>query len=88
MQGSITQPKTRVIAEALQRWNVVPGSHALLIVNELTDALALSCRNIDTLKVTTGDRLIVTDILRADSIIIESQAFKYIQVGSLCYYKG
>jgi large subunit ribosomal protein L4 len=81
-QGSITQPKTRVVVEALQRWGVVPGSHALLIVDKITDPMIMSCRNIPTLRLTTAGRLSVNDILRADNIIIEAEALKYIQVRS------
>ena len=68
------------MSEALRRWGVPSGSHALLIVNEMTEPLLLSSRNIPTLKVTAADRLIVSDILRADCIVMESSALQYIQV--------
>lgn len=82
----MTDAKTRLMAQALQKWGVSPGRYALLIVNEMTDPLHLSCRNIPTLKLTTADRLIVSDILRADSVIVESSALQYIQVitGPFC----
>ncbi|KAK9902744.1 hypothetical protein WJX75_004581 [Coccomyxa subellipsoidea] len=75
----VTVAKTRLMAQALQKWGVSPGRYALLIVNEMTDPLHMSCRNIPTLKLTTADRLIVSDILRADSVIVESSALQYIQ---------
>ncbi|EIE20014.1 plastid ribosomal protein L4 large ribosomal subunit [Coccomyxa subellipsoidea C-169] len=79
VQGFVTDAKTRVMAQALLKWGVTPGSHALLIVNEMTQSLLLSSRNIPTLKLTSADRLIVSDILRADKVIIESSALQYIQ---------
>lgn len=83
-QGSVEAPKTRVMAEALRKWGVSQNDHALLIVNEMTEPVLLSSRNIPTLKVTTANRLIVADILRADFIIMEVSALRYIQVIIKC----
>lgn len=68
------------MSQALRRWGVPAGSHALLIVNEMTEPVLLSSRNIPTLKTTAADRLIVSDILRADCIVMEASALQYIQV--------
>ena len=69
-----------MMTAALDRWGVAQGSHTLLIVDEATDALRLSARNVPTLKLAAASGLNVYDILRADNIIIEAAALKYIQV--------
>ncbi|CAL8465441.1 g4977 [Coccomyxa elongata] len=79
IKGFISDAKTRVMSQALRRWGVPAGSHALLIVNEMTEPVLLSSRNIPTLKTTAADRLIVSDILRADCIVMEASALQYIQ---------
>ena len=75
----MTEAKTRAITAALATWGIPAGSHTLLIVDELTDALLLSSRNVPTLKLNASSSLHVYDILRADNIVIETAALKYIQ---------
>ena len=70
------------MVQALGRWGVGPREYALLIVNELPDNLALSARNVERLEVNAASALRVYDVLRADKIIIETSALRYIQVCS------
>ena len=74
------EAKTRSLVAALDSWGLSPSSHTLLVVDEVTQALQLSSRNIPTLRLNTSSGLSVYDILRADNIVIEGAALKYIQV--------
>lgn len=59
---------------------MVRGQQVLLIVEDLTQALNLASRNMPDLMLTTPDRLVLSEILKADKIIIEPGALMYIQV--------
>lgn len=52
----------------------------LLIVEELTSNLVLASRNLPGVILTTADRLVLSEILRAGDIVIEAGALAYIQV--------
>jgi ribosomal protein L4 len=80
VQGCVLEPKTRVIQAALDTWGIPTGSHTLMVVDEITDALRLSSRNIPILQLAEASGLNVYDILRADNIVIEAAALAYIQV--------
>ena len=79
-QGSVQEAKTRTLTSALESWGLSPTSHTLLVVDEVTDALRLSSRNVPTLRLNASSSLSVYDILRADNIVIEGAALTYIQV--------
>ena len=64
----------------MESWGLSATSHTLLIVDEVTQALELSSRNIPTLRLNTSSGLSVYDILRADNIVVEGAALTYIQV--------
>ena len=80
VQNCFEKPSTKSMVRALGRWGVGPREYALLIVNELSDNLALSARNVERLEVNAASALRVYDVLRADKIIIETSALRYIQV--------
>lgn len=63
----------------MERWGVDQEEYALLILNERAPTIELSARNVEKLKLNTVDRLNVYDVLRADKIVVEATAFKYIQ---------
>ena len=80
LQDAFSKPSTKAVVQALGRWGVGPREYSLLIVNELGDNLALSARNVERLEVNAADALRVYDVLRADKILIEASALRYIQV--------
>lgn len=65
--------------QALERLGVSQEEYGLLILNEPSAELDLSARNVEKLKVNLVTQLNVYDVLRADKIVIEESAFKYIQ---------
>lgn len=79
LQGNINTVKTKTLVQALERWGVDQEEYALLIVNEPSKELELSARNVEKLKVNSVEALSVYDVLRADKIVMEETAFKYIQ---------
>lgn len=79
LQDKISTPKTKTLVEALERWGLDQEEYGLLILSEKSPNVELSARNVDKLKLNTVDYLNVYDILRADKIIMEESAFKYIQ---------
>ncbi|CAK0784026.1 hypothetical protein CVIRNUC_007229 [Coccomyxa viridis] len=75
----LSHPRTAELASALFGWGMVRGQQVLLIVEDLTQALHLASRNMPDLMLTTPDRLVLSEILKADKIIIEPGALMYIQ---------
>lgn len=85
-QTSLPEPKTKLLASAMQRWGVPEGASALLIVNEVSEPVQLASRNMERVQVNSVVALNAYDILRADRIIVEKAALKHIQVGQLRLY--
>lgn len=79
LQGNLSTPKTKTLVQALERWGVDQEEYALLILSEQSPSVELSARNVEKLKLNIVDKLNVYDILRADKIVMEDSAFKYIQ---------
>lgn len=79
LQGNLSTPKTKTLVQALERWGVDQEEYSLLILSEPSKSIELSARNVEKLKLNTVDKLNVYDILRADKIVVEDSAFKYIQ---------
>ena len=79
MQDQLSTPKTKTLVQALERWGVNQEEYGLLILNEQSPSIELSARNVEKLKLNTVDHLNVYDVLRADKIVVEESAFKYIQ---------
>jgi large subunit ribosomal protein L4 len=79
LQDALPAPKTKTLVDALEKIGASREEHTLLILNQLTDAIHLSARNVEKLELNTVDALKVYDVLRADKILIEKSALKYIQ---------
>ncbi len=69
-----------MLAALLGGWGIDPEQCVLLIVEELTSNLVLASRNLPGVILTTADRLVLSEILRAEEIIIEAGALAYVQV--------
>lgn len=79
LKDQLSTPKTKTLVQALERWGVNQEEYGLLILNEQSPSIELSARNVEKLKLNTVDHLNVYDVLRADKIVVEESAFKYIQ---------
>ena len=69
---SIDQPKTKVLAKALQLF--AAGAQVLVIAGEGQDGLLQAARNLSKVQVVTPDRLNVYDLVRAGTIVIPERA--------------
>ena len=69
---SLEQPKTKVLAKALQLFAAC--AQVLVIAGEGQDGLLQAARNLSKVQVVTPDRLNVYDIVRAGTIVIPERA--------------
>lgn len=75
----LPQPKTKELAQALSRWGIEPGVKVLMILEELTETVSLSARNLPNVKLMRANSLNVYDILVADKIVTTPGAIEQIQ---------
>ena len=84
LQEGVSLPKTSMLAALLGSWGIRQEQSVLLIVEELTSNLVLASRNLPGVILTTADRLVLSEILRAEDIVVEAGALAYIQVSVTC----
>lgn len=75
----LPRPKTKELVTALHRWGIEPEQKVLLLVEDIAEAVALSARNVPTLKLLRADQLNVFDLLYADRIVATTAAIAKIQ---------
>jgi large subunit ribosomal protein L4 len=75
----LTQPKTKELVAALNRWGASSEKKVLLILSEISENVYLSARNICNVKLMKADGLNVYDVLSADKIVTTSNALIKIQ---------
>ncbi|HIK35329.1 MULTISPECIES: 50S ribosomal protein L4 [unclassified Thermosynechococcus] len=75
----LPRPKTKELVTALQRWGIKPEQKVLLLVEDIAEMVALSARNVPTLKLLRADQLNVFDLLYADRIVATTGAIAKIQ---------
>lgn len=71
---NLVQPKTKELSQALERWGVVTGSKALVIIDRKDENVVLSARNIQNLQLIAADQLNIFDIVNADKIVATRSA--------------
>ncbi len=71
---NLTQPKTKELTQALQRWGVVAGSKTLIITDRKDENVVLSARNIQKLQLIAADQLNIFDIINSDKIVATRSA--------------
>ncbi|MFM7314986.1 MAG: 50S ribosomal protein L4, partial [Cyanobium sp.] len=72
-------PRTREITSALQRFGIEAGTKVLLILEGATDAVKLSVRNLEKVKLIAADQLNVFDLLDAQKLVMNEEAITRIQ---------
>ncbi|MEM9448558.1 MAG: 50S ribosomal protein L4 [Cyanobacteria bacterium P01_E01_bin.6] len=75
----IERPQTKVVIEAIARWGVSPTAKVLMIIDNPSDYLKLSVRNVPTIRLITPENLNIYDILAADKIVTTSLAIESIK---------
>lgn len=75
----LTQPKTKELVQAMTRWGIESGVKVLMILDEFTDNLWLSARNLPNVKLIRADSLNVYDVLAAEKIVITPSSIEKIK---------
>jgi len=77
--SELTEPKTKEVVAAIDRWGVDTAAKILLITVEKGDNLDRSVRNIANVKHICATNLNIYDILHADAIVVTASALEKIQ---------
>ncbi len=77
--SGIDTPKTREVTAALQRLGIEAGTKVLLVLDGATEAVKLSVRNLEKVKLIAADQLNVFDLLNAGKLVVSEEALVKIQ---------
>jgi len=77
--SGLDTPKTREITAALGRFGIEAGTKVLLILDGASEAVKLSVRNRETVKLIAADQLNVFDLLHAGKLVVSEEALAKIQ---------
>jgi large subunit ribosomal protein L4 len=72
-------PKTREIVAALERWEIPVAARVLLILDDPSDVVRLSVRNLEKVKLIAADQLNIFDLLNAKRLVLSEEALAKIQ---------
>ncbi len=75
----LPRPKTKELANAMERWGVKADEKVLLILPEKQENVYLSGRNIANMKIILSTHLNIYDILAADKIVTTPTGLEKIQ---------
>ncbi len=75
----LPQPKTKELAQAMTRWGIESGSKVLMILQDWSDNVYLSARNLPNVKLIPANSLNIYDIVAADTILTTPRAIETIQ---------
>ena len=77
--SGLDSPKTREITAALGRFGIEAGAKVLLILDDASEAVRLSVRNLEKVKLIAADQLNVFDLLNASKLVVSEEALAKIQ---------
>jgi large subunit ribosomal protein L4 len=72
-------PKTKDITAALARFDIAAEAKVLLVIDGASDAVKLSVRNLEKVKLIAADQLNVFDLLHANKLVLNEEALAKIQ---------
>jgi len=75
----LSQPKTKEMVSAFQRWGVESDAKVLLILPEKVENVYLSARNLANCTIVLARQLNIYDLLNADKIVTTPTALEKIQ---------
>ena len=76
---TLESPKTKEITAALQRLGLDLDTRVLLVLDGASDAVKLSVRNLERVKLIAADQLNVFDLLNAQKLVLNEGALAKIQ---------
>ena len=77
--ADLEAPKTREVTAALSRLGIEAGQKVLLVLDGANEAVRLSVRNLEKVKLIAADQLNVFDLLHASSLVVSEEALAKIQ---------
>jgi large subunit ribosomal protein L4 len=77
--ADLTTPKTREITDALERFGLEAEIKVLLVLDGASEAVKLSVRNLEKVKLIAADQLNVFDLLNANKLVLNEEAVAKIQ---------
>jgi large subunit ribosomal protein L4 len=77
--ATLEAPKTREITAALSRLGIDAGARVLLVLDGASEAVRLSVRNLEKVKLIAADQLNVFDLLNARKLVVGEEALAKIQ---------
>ncbi|MFM1798642.1 MAG: ribosomal protein [Cyanobacteriota bacterium] len=77
--ASLEAPKTKEITAALQRLGITLDTRVLLVLDGASEAVKLSVRNLERVKLIAADQLNVFDLLNAQKLVLNEEALAKIQ---------
>lgn len=75
----IAEPRTRLVTDQLARWGLSGEGRVLIVVEAVSDALALATRNLRHVQICQATRVDPVSLVGADCVIIERGALTAIE---------
>ncbi|MFN9925301.1 MAG: 50S ribosomal protein L4 [Cyanobacteriota bacterium] len=72
-------PKTKEVTAALTRFGIEAGAKVLVVLDGASEAVKLSVRNLEKVKLIAADQLNVFDLLNANKLVVSEEALAKIQ---------
>ncbi|MFQ6538925.1 MULTISPECIES: 50S ribosomal protein L4 [Aphanothece] len=76
---SLETPRTKEITAALGRLGIAAGAKVLVILDNASEAVRRSVRNLEKVKLIAADQLNVFDLLHANNLVVSEEALAKIQ---------
>ena len=77
--SELDTPKTKEITAALGRFGIEANTKVLLILDNASEAVRLSVRNLEKVRLIAADQLNVFDLLHASKLVVSEEALTKIQ---------
>jgi large subunit ribosomal protein L4 len=77
--SGLDTPKTKEITAALGRFGIEANTKVLLILDNASEAVRLSVRNLEKVRLIAADQLNVFDLLHASKLVVSEEALTKIQ---------
>ncbi|MEL6158022.1 MAG: 50S ribosomal protein L4 [Cyanobacteria bacterium J06623_5] len=77
--SELSQPKTKEMLAAIERWGVDTTAKILMVFSEKNDTIYRSLRNVPNVRMIDATNLNVYDILHADNLVVTATALDKIQ---------
>jgi len=77
--SELTQPKTKEMLSAIDRWGVKTDEKILMVFSERNDNVYRSLRNVPNVRMIDATNLNVYDILHAEHLVVTASALEKIQ---------